>query len=195
MKFTHLFVVLNMGCLLLSCNTDPSNQQAIKAFYNIDSLINAEVDFLSKNDASLVKGEGNNIEDNTARKLDLKEWKQELEIFKSMDINQPGLVDAYKKGIYDDKLSNLDILRYSALDENLHVQEVNFYYLTSIQNLKKITAQINNKNTIYQSSKTLSLTFDKTKGLSVLKEYSIVGSQKLVTRDSLKISIIGRILQ
>ncbi|MDH5367523.1 MAG: hypothetical protein OEW67_11080 [Cyclobacteriaceae bacterium] len=185
------FVFLSTVLLLFSCNRNTS-QQKVREYFPIDSLIQEQIDYLYKNEASLMKSDNDSVSVK-GKKLDSKGWKQELGIFESIDINKSSLVDGYNSGVYDDPVSNLDILKYSALEEKLQVQEMNIYYLKSLDDIKKIVAHVVNTNSVYHSSKTLSMEFEKHNGLTVLKKYSIIGNQKLATRDSILFSIIGNI--
>lgn len=188
-----IFIFLNTVLLLLSCNSKTLHQQKVSEYFAIDSLVQVQIDYLFQNGAVLVKSDNDSIYGKEAKKLDSIGWKQELGIFESIDINKPSLVDGYKKGIYDDPKSNLDILKYSSTEEDFQIQEINIYYLKSVDDIKKIIAHIVNRNSVYQSSKTLTMEFEKHNGLTVLKKYSIIGNHKLATRDSVAISIIGSI--
>ena len=126
--------------------------------------------------------------------LDSSHWVQELEIFQSLNINKPTYVDAYTKEIHKDDKSNLDILSYTTSNEKLAIQKISIYYFKSLDDIKRITALVNNTNTLYKSAKSLQMEFIKRKDLTVLKTYSITGSQKMTMRDTLPVSIFGKVL-
>ena len=179
--------------ILFSCNIG-SNDSSISEYYPLDSLVEAQISYLVTNNAKLIKGNSDSTFTDDAALLDSMSWSSEFEIFHNLNINKPTFVDAYDKRIVEDDKSNLNILKYTALNEKLAIEEINIYYLNTLKDVKKIRAKINNKNTLYNSSKSLQMEFKNRDNLSILESYSIVGNQKIRMRDSLTVSIFGKIL-
>lgn len=190
MKNIGLLVVVLW--LLFSCDSAPS-KSVIREYYPIDSLVTAQVNFLAAHNAKLVKSNNDSVFNEKGILLDSNQWAQELEVFQNLHINKPTLVDAYTKTVYTDSKSNLDILSYTTPINKLTVQKIDIYYFKSLKNIKRITAEINVSNTLYNSSKYLQMEFIKVENKTVLSNYIITGSQKMALRDNLEIKINGKI--
>lgn len=134
-------------------------------------------------------------QDETTFTPDSTLWESELDIFRQLEIyERPAYTDAYvmKDGIPDEK-SNLTVRSYHSL-KNIPVRDLKFYYHDQFQQLKKIEATYQEKNTLYTTRRSLQMEFDEVNGKSVLSSYSISGVQKMVLSDSVKFSIHSKVI-
>ena len=191
MPSMRLFLFI-IGLLLLSSCTE----DAKRADSYFDSLVTNQVSVLSLAKASIIKQasiDGNH--DETTFTPDSTLWESELDIFRQLEIyERPAYKDAYemKDGIADEK-SNLTVRSYHSL-KNIPVRDLKFYYHDQFQQLKKIEATYQDKNTLYTTRRSLQMEFDEVNGKSVLSAYSISGVQKMVLSDSVKFSIHSKVI-
>lgn len=190
------FLLIIYSVLLLA-NCKGTDNESIPStsmvYYNMDSLLNGQINWLAQSEAELIKTYNNGeFSQEILLMVDSSQWVELLSAFHVIDINKPSLRDAYH--VVDnlsDSNSNLTILQYQ-LKENIGNQllkEVNFYYLESIENLKKIVAKTASSGFIYNSNNTFHLIFDQSKNHTYLKAYSITTSQKTLFRDSVNLHI------
>ncbi|MCB0486874.1 MAG: hypothetical protein KDC99_00260 [Cyclobacteriaceae bacterium] len=180
-----LFFVI--GCAEKSKNTDP--------FFEIDQLIDQQIDILKKSGASVEKkaevGAANDI---SSFVPDSAQWANELDAFLQIgNINKPIYKDAYsiEEGL-DDSRSNLKIKRFST-ERNIPVKSLDVYYQDNIEKLRKIEAVITDQNALFFASKKLILHFEEHQSKLSLTGYSIQGVQKMMLRDSVNFLIESKI--
>ncbi len=175
-------------CLAVSCTTQRQKKQSI---YNIDSLIAMQVDRLLFYKASVNKKTSlNDVEEiTTTVPATASEWKNELDIFMELDaINKPNYKEAYKVETYADPKSNLKVTSFKT-EMDLPVKYLLVYYHQSLKEVRKIEAQYNETNTLYSSSRFLTMEFQKISNQTVVTSYSINGGQKMFLDDSVKYKI------
>lgn len=191
MRSQRLFLFVIATLALASCK-----ESAKKADFYFDSLVTNQVKILTLAKASVIKKasiDGN--QDETTFTPDSTLWESELDIFRQLEIyERPAYKDAYemKDGISDEK-SNLTVRSYHSL-KNIPVRDLKFYYHDQFQQLKKIEATYQEKNTLYTTKRSLQMEFDEVNGKSVLSSYSITGVQKMVLSDSVKFSIHSKVI-
>jgi hypothetical protein len=191
MRNKRLFLFVIVTLVLASCK-----ESARKADSYFDSLVTSQVNILTLAKASVIKKasiDGN--QDETTFTPDSTLWESELDIFRQLEIyERPAYTDAYemKDGIPDEK-SNLTVRSYHSL-KNIPVRDLKFYYHDQFQQLKKIEATYQEKNTLYTTRRSLQMEFDEVNGKSVLSSYSISGVQKMVLSDSVKFSIHSKVI-
>ena len=170
-----------------SCNNTVATESAHKnTYYNIDSLLNAQILLLKNAKAKLNKTYRHNdgIEE-VMVDMDSGQWANALSLFRILDINRPALKTAYN--ILDnisDSSSNLTILQYQVKDKNQLLKEINFYYLESIENLKKIVAKSSSRDFIHHSDNILKMILRQYHDQTYINSYSISTAQKTLFRDS-----------
>lgn len=191
MKLIALFL------LATACTLPQKEMADINEFYNLDSLVNSQIEFILDQDYSLEKNVRLNDErDDTVLHFGHEEWKNELKLFMDADINVPANSGMYRitKAVADPE-SNLLIDRYNPVENyNPIVQSLEIYYFGSIEQIKKVKIELDESNELYASSKQLELIFTNNSGKSRLSSYSITGIQKLITRDSVSYEILGKII-
>ena len=181
-------------CLLLfnlaSCKN--SSKQAETYF---DSLIVAQVKYLSSTNPSLTKtAKMNGEEDNSTSHPDSTIWKSELDIFRQLALFERASyrhIYQLEDGLNDQK-SNLLIKKYST-KELVPIPELKFYYYKELKNLKRIEAIYQQHNALYTTTRQLVMEFDEVKGKSVLSAYAMDGSEKMILSDSVKFSVHSKI--
>ena len=166
-------------------------------FYDIDSLVSGQVNYLTEIQAGLFKEAllGGKADTVTFTPADTVGWTKELEIFRKLnEINKP-----VNKGRYEirdglmDPGSNLTLKVFKS-KEPLPVTYLKIYYQGNISKPRKIEALYDEENRLYKSARLLSMQFQQLGNQSVLSSYSVKGGQKMVFGDSVAFYISGKIL-
>ncbi|HEY3402096.1 MAG TPA: hypothetical protein VGK59_01850 [Ohtaekwangia sp.] len=126
--------------------------------------------------------------------LELKDslgWENELAVFREIDmINKP--INRYeyvmKDGIPDTK-SNLSIKSVTTTDTKLPVEYIQLFYHQVPQKIKRIEAHFRESNSLYTSSRYLTLEFQEIHEEPILTHYTIRGGQKMFMSDSVQYTI------
>lgn len=174
--------------LFFSC----SNKEGYRlSLYSVDSLVKAQAKYLSENNAVLTKetslGDMHNKVSVTPK--DTSAWKKELEIFAALDIiNKPVNKDLYRIEIFADDKSNLKVKSFTTKEE-LPVKYLKVYYQHALNKVRKIEAQYNESNSLYESARSLTMEFQQVDNKTVLTSYSITGGQKMFLGDSVRYNI------
>jgi hypothetical protein len=175
-------------CVLIGCqeNTKSTDIQD-QTYYRVDSLLNAQIDYLTRQKGQLHKTITTDEQtEEVLVKMDSLQWATAVAIFRVLDINNPALKDTYAvTGSLKDSISNLTILHYQLKEDDTrrHLKELNFYYLDSIENLKKITAKTSFQSYIFNAQNQFVLTFDQMQSLNVLKSYHISTTHKTLFKN------------
>lgn len=178
---------------LWSCN---DGIKSTKAYYNIDSLIDTQVEYLTKAKAFIVKTASiDSARDESKFTPDSTVWAHELEVFRHLDeINKSIYADAYQ--VIDgenDPHSNLTIRVYRAKRE-APITELKMYYYNTFDRLKRIEATVKETNALYYTRRKLVLELDDFDSKTVLHRYAIQGIQKMILSDSVRFSISSKIM-
>jgi hypothetical protein len=196
LKGKSVFTIAGCGILMLlvlSCNKKAS----VAKMYDVDSLVNAQVNFLSSKKARLHKTasiEGQK-DDSVYIPTDTIAWRNELDIFSQLQvINKPINRQFYiiDDGLFDPS-SNLTVKAFSAT-ENLPVRYLRIFYQESIAKPRKIEALYDDHNALYKSGRVLQMEFRQIDNKSVLTSYAIEGGQKMILGDSVSFFIRGEII-
>jgi hypothetical protein len=186
-------VALVIGLVLLS---SCERQQTASLYYNIDSLVNEQILYLTQTKAGLRKqGEINSVaQDTTFVPADSAAWARELDIFTEIGmVNKPINQGAYEvmDGL-DDPSSNLTIRSFIA-NKELSVVYLKLFYLETPDKLRKIEALYQQENTLLKSNRNLVMEFTDMYNKSILTSYSIVGGQKMFVGDTVNFTITGTV--
>lgn len=161
-------------------------------YFSMDSLVDSQIEQLIKLNPELHKEATlNGADEDKTLHLDSLGWENELKIFREADIDKPAFHGSYDiiKG-EQDVFSNLLYDEYIPQNpENLPVKSFRVYYLHSPDVLKKIEIRIKDKNELFSTESSLSMSFDERGDLSVLSFYEVKGSQKLTLNDSVHYSM------
>lgn len=177
--------------LLAACSQE---QKSTKKFYDFDGLIDEQISQLSQRMRVLDKvAQMSTTHSDTTFLPTVNGWESELEIFRQLEtINKPTFQNAYRiTDPVEDSKSNLKIRQYVAFDVPIPV--VRFYYQEEFSRLKKIDAEITEKNLLYTTHRALTMEFDEEDGKPLLIRYAMSGFQKMVLRDTVRFTMKGQI--
>jgi hypothetical protein len=180
--------------LLMACAG--TNGEQSTAFYDLDSLIDVQVAYLSKMQPALQKEAeiDGKLEVIRLTRSDSAGWARELEIFRQLDLNAKKLnATRYeiRSGLHDNT-SNLNILEYRTKEADaLPLSMVRIYYQEKPENIRKIEGTFNESNGLYSSSRYWSMELIDIRDTIVLTNYAVTGSQKMIFGDSVKFKIRG----
>lgn len=147
-----------------SCTEDKKAPDNQNAYFDIGGFFTTEAVRLNKETPQVLKFVNHNgkMEEKTVK---ITDWKRELDLFISSDINKPSWKNSYRI----EKNKNVTI--YTALDTNLKVQQIRLQ-----RKGKKIASiEINNRvdNEIYTSKETLNYYPDSL--YTITKDQSVKG--------------------
>lgn len=186
-SFIFFIVLLAVGC--------QKQEVKSKRYFDLDSLVSAQVVYLSKSKASLKKEATiSKKSSSSVNALDSTAWSHELDVFRQLDlINRPIYSDVYyiKDGAKDSK-SNLLIRSYEA-PANSTVPYLRLFYQTTPSRLKKLEALYRETNSLYNSQRKLEMYFDDATGKPYLTGFFIEGHQKMILSDSVHYTIQAEI--
>jgi hypothetical protein len=187
-----VYFYLVIGALLAG-GCVKKNQQVDSPYLDFDSLINTQVDALTKAKATLTKSvllSGKT--DQSVLAMDSTLLAQELDVFRQLDlINKPLYNDAYEISDGEkDSQSNLIIRRYR-VKVTAPVPFVTFYYQNDFKEIRKIEAAFREVNSLYATERQMVLEFDKVSNKLLLSKYKLTGGQKMILSDSVLFSIHG----
>lgn len=180
------FIVLLSGCVK---DQRPAQTTGFYRFYNIDSLVTAQISALEK--LELTKSVSiDGREEQTRFIPDSLQWANELDIFRQLDqVNKASVRDAYVVTDIRDTNSNL-MVREIKSQREVPVSMLKLYYLRTPGDIRKIEATFREENALYNNSKRMVLEFERNHRL---RRYGIEGSQKMVMKDSVRYSISGSV--
>lgn len=153
-------LILAIFCgALLGCNIQKENSANAVSYFNIEELLNREIQYLLEKNAGLEKTLTSNGETESIQmKLQNKEeWESQFSLFFETNIDKPGLSGAY----HEEDLSTLDGVSskiYSAVSGKSFVQTFELLYNNQV--LRQINIQTQEKNEVFKNGRNLKLLFD-----------------------------------
>ena len=187
-----LLLAVLIGLSLSACESESPPA----TFYPIDSLVSAQVEYLTKIRASLHKEA--RLDGDTSSTTYVPNdttWRKELEIFSRLgEINKP--VNKANYEVVDglrDPGSNLSVKSITSLQDQPIVY-LKVYYQGSFDKPRRIEAMYDEENLLYRGVRTLSMHFRQIGDRSVLTSYSVEGGQKMVLSDSVTFGVNGKVL-
>jgi hypothetical protein len=185
-------------CAISACQKPtPVDQLVDTSYFNMDSLVNAQIHILINSGAQLEKKVGMGRETETIRLTpDSSAWAWELGLFTKANIDKPVLWGKYTEmPMENDPYSNLKLTRYEPKKaEAPGVSYLHLYYLHHRAQLKKIVTSFQEKNLLFETSTQLEMEFEDNHGVPVLATFRTQGYQKMRTQDTVRYEISGRIL-
>jgi len=185
-------LVVLTALLYVSCSRNQA--PPVTGFYNIDSLITAQVKLLYDGGHELSKKAA--IGDQSTSvviKPDSASWASELAVFRQLEVaGRPNNRDRYRISDVSDPNSNLRIRSFEAKDTPVPV--IRFFYLDGPTDVRRIESRYSESNALYKSTRELIMVFEHNGNLSTLHHYTIDGYQKLLMSDSVHFSVEGDIL-
>ncbi len=191
MKYHRFSWLLGLLFVFSACQ-EQIKEKPINTYYDVETLINNQINNLRDRDPQLAKtisidGE---VERDTVN-FDSLGWTNELEIFMLANINKPNLRDQYKAS--EKVLDGLKIWSYNAEEQSLGIEFLKVYF-GSDSTLTKLEARYNENNALYSSERDLQMDFENIAGESRLSKYKISGKQKMIMKDAVEFSIESSIL-
>jgi hypothetical protein len=184
---------LSLLFILLSCE---KKKNITNNYYPIDSLVQAQIEFLTASKAQLTKKAEINGDEETSTfaPKDSAAWAHELDIFAELNsINSPVNIGKYnsKAGLRD-STSNLSIHLITSRTA-VPVVLVKIFYLERLSNIKRVEALYREENSLLKGSRNLILEFEEINNKTVLVSYSIEGSQQMFLGDAVQFAVRGTI--
>lgn len=164
-------------------------------YYPMDSLVTAQVVYLTRARATLTKHTTINTRDTLTVVPDSAGWRKELSIFDELgDINKPVNQKQYQvdDGLKDIR-SNLTVKSIHTTDDKMPIASMKIFYQDVPAKVRKIEAEVRQGSALYGSTRTVTLEFQDVNRQPVLTSYSLVGGQKIFLGDSVIYRIDGTI--
>ncbi len=162
----------------------------VKAYTDLDSLVNAQITALKEEQQTLKKRAWlNQLASDTAYRPDSLAWTNELSIFRQLDaINKPTFRGAYVRETGTDSKSNLAVLSLTS-NKPSTVPYIRFYYLNKPANLKRVEARFEESNALFSTYRQMEMQFEEINGQTLLKSFRVEGAQKMMLSDSVRFGI------
>jgi hypothetical protein len=201
----HVWMLILVFVTTMSCGKR-EKQEAI--FYPIDSLVDRQIMHLKAAKASLKKtatlGDKTDVKNLSPRNAvaDTIPWIHELSVFRELNIiNKPANEGSYHvDSDVTDLRSNLKVKSFTARDpdsthngEILPVRYLRIYYQGSIENIRRVEAEMDIKTSLYESARFLQMEFQNINDTVVLTGYSVSGGQKMYLGDTVQYKVEGLI--
>ncbi len=187
--------VFLLAIVSFSCS---NKQKAATSLFDVDSLIYAQVQYLSNQHAGLNKTSflGDSSNSVSATPKDTTAWKSELEIFNVLNlINKPINRNSYIIRNEPDTKSNLSVRTFaiktslSEDEKDLPIEYLKIYYQDSFEKIRKIEGQYRESSMMYKTIQILNMEFQPVNDTMILTSYSITGGQKMFMSDSVQYKI------
>jgi len=180
LRFCFLLVII------LSCNIRPENAETAASYFNIEELLNREINYLLSQNAGLEKSLVSNGESELVqlKPKSKEEWKEQLSLFFDANIDKPGFKDAY----FEERLSPLSGMSktiYSARTSKTPVQTFECLYTNDI--LTQINIELVEKNIVFSNLRSLKLYFDP-KGEHIIG-FDVTGNENMQLKEKMQFSI------
>ncbi|WP_420388332.1 hypothetical protein [Roseivirga sp.] len=183
MRNLSIIIIL---ALLVGCNVRPEDNVTTDSYFNLEKLLNQEIEYLLSQNAGLEKSlTSNGIRENTNFQPQTKDdWESQLSLFFDANIDKPG----YKGAFYEEQLSPLSGVSktiYTAKSSKTAVRTFECLYSDDL--LSQINIQIGEKNMIFTSLKTLKLYFDPN-GEHIIG-FDVEGQENMQLKEDMEYSI------
>ena len=188
-------VLFLLAMISVSCS---NKQKTTSSLFDVDSLIQAQVQYLSKEHAGLnkISSLGDSSSSISLVPKDITAWKKELEIFSVLQlVNKPVNRNSYIVENQPDTRSNLSVRTFAIKpslpddEKNLPIEYLKIYYQESPDKIRKIEGQYKESSMMYKTSQVLSMEFQPVNDKMILTSYSIFGGQKMFMGDSVQYKI------
>jgi len=158
-------------------------QKKSNEFYDINGLIDKQVKLLDSISPSLYKEAViNGQEDDTKVMIDDSTWIAELNIFRTLDLNNSKLTDNFQKRV--DSTSTQKAVRWISKVPFETAVDTLVVIVKHDEHPHMISASLSSQNTLFKSKKNIQLHFTERNQLALLSSYSIEGWQKMMSQDT-----------
>jgi hypothetical protein len=155
----------------------------ISTYYDIDSLVTAQVEVFDAEQPTLSKwAKIDEKKEEQTLTFDSAGWSRELTFFRQLNINEPSLVGGYSID------STQNQVTYTP-DEGLNtrVKSLSIFYEEGLP--IRVEGLIYEQNEIYTTEKDIEVVLENSK----IKQYSLKGYQKIILKDTARFEIRGEI--
>lgn len=187
MRVLTLFLLVALGC---GCqHLEPVE---VSPYFDMDSLVDAQLSRIVRAQASLAKKTTlNGSTDEHTITPDSAQWANELQIFHRANINKPVL-----RGVYREKRSDqgdLSVLTYIPdSSKERTVRDLTIIRDKAKGTLHRIEATIVENNPLYATRRELQMVFGPD---NILSSYEVTGHQKMTMTDSVNFMIQATIVR
>ena len=164
------------------------------SFYNIDSLVDRQVQTLKSSKYELNKVvEIGGKQEQTHLTPDSTQWATELEVFRQLaQVNKAAFRDAYVVSDMRDTNSNLTVREIRA-QRPVPVSLVRLYYLRTPADLRKVEATFVEENEVYTNTRQMVLELERFSNGNLLRRYRVKSLQKFMMDDTVRFVIAGSV--
>ncbi len=180
----NIFLTAALLITLIGCDQLPSEPQTLHAYFDMDSLLNAQITALTEQNVTLKKSVRKDGEEETKNfELDSAGWEKEFEILRDFNINLPRNVGAYNA------VKNGETIVYKPTGkQDLPVQQFQLKYQNG--QLASLSSEFIESKYIYSTDRNINLTFEN----GLLKKYQIKGTQNMIILGAVEYQILGSII-
>ena len=184
------WLITLVSLTIWSCAPDLDKDKSI-GFFDINGLVDEQVKLLESISPSIYKEATINgkMESSTLSPDDSAQWAKELIIFKSADINRSILIDSYQVSKSSKKGNT--IITYSSLYPKKTEVDTLTIELGPNQKPAKIRANLDNRNELFDSAKTLEMNFSSKQDTCLLSSFSTKGWQKMISKDTASYQVLA----
>lgn len=185
-------LILILFVVLFSCENTAREQREFSAYFDADSLVNAQISYLKDKNLTIQKAALlNNVTDTSSYTVDSLLLAYELEIFRKANINKPAFDGLYQKTV--DQNNNLIIHKYSPVKDDTELEIKSLILSYENDKLVNLEAFIEEDHWLYKSTRAINLNLGSVDGVQLIDDYSILGYQKMIFRDQVDFSVKGEI--
>lgn len=173
-----------MALVLLACGENRESTVEPNAFYDLDSVLNAQIRVFSERGYTLRKTvQMDGKEEQLTEEPDSAGWAEEFAIIRDFDLNQPNNVGAYSTEKFE------ETIKYE-LSDNIESPVKVFEVEKKNGNLSRISGKYFEDKSIYQHRRVLELNFED----GLLKTYMVRGFQDMILKDTINYVISGEVI-
>lgn len=170
--------------LFASCNKEGARVQRNK-YYPVDSLLEAQVKELNKSGPRLLKTEKVNMTEKVSN-VDSVSWKNELELFRQLDLNKPSSVDLY----VSERAPESNSITYRKKPDTEAAMIYVRIHFDSAGQIESLEGQYKDQNALYLNDRYLRMEFSSEHRLAA---YTLLGKQKMLFEDTVRYSLHARL--
>ena len=174
MRYTEQ--VLGLLFFITSCSATEEREK-LSVYFGMEDLFTQQISILNDLQPRMFKKVV--LDDKTEQmeiQPDSSQWAAEFEIFLESDINKPSLVGAFDENVSENKIV------YSRKDQSSDgVKEIEVLYYSGTKIPLEIKINSSTKNSLYTSSRQLTVTFQNKRNAPLLSSYSITGNQTILS--------------
>lgn len=174
----HLTCFLALFILMSSCKQTKKNTLSTEQYFDLNEFFDAQIKNLSSQNPAVYKNVSINGQ-KEAKQIKIDDWRKELDLFLSSDINKADWRGAFNKTVTDSTII------YNTHEDKIFVKKLELGF-DEDENIQKVKIIIERNNLIYSSNDTLEY-IPKTR-------YSIKKSQKIKLLSPRNYSVEGQFI-